>query len=101
MEWRPNPGSIATEVPFERKLPTLTKLEATPGDRIDLRTSGQVEESHLLNDEQAKVFFNSSYMKEVLKSPNKFTMIDRILQTESNISLHHRERLRKSWSTEM
>ena len=55
---------------FGRKTPTLTKPEATPGDRIDLRILGQNEESCLLNEKQPKVFLISSLMKQVLKSPN-------------------------------
>ena len=35
---------------FDRKPPTPTKPEATPGDSIDLRMSGQPEEPHTLNE---------------------------------------------------
>ena len=63
------------EVLFERKPPTFTKQEATPRDRIDLRISGQSEEHFFLNEREAKVFLISTLMKQVLKSPNKSTMI--------------------------
>ena len=59
--------------------PTLTKPQATLGDRINLRTSGQPEEPHTLNERQAKVFLKSSLMKQVLKSPNKSTMINDLM----------------------
>ena len=71
--------SLAGEVLFGRKHPTLTKPEATPGDRIDLRISGLLAELYTLNHEEAKVFLISSLMKQVLKSPNKSTMIIRVL----------------------
>ena len=48
--------TFAGEVLFERKLTTITEPEATPGDRIDLRTSGQRELPHTLTEKQAKVF---------------------------------------------
>ena len=67
---------FAGEVVFGRKTPTLTEPEATPGDRIDLRVSGQPEEPCLLNEKQPKVFLISRLMKQVLKSPNKSTMIN-------------------------
>ena len=41
---------FAGEVAFERKTPTSAKPEATPGDRIDLLTSGQPEEPCLMNE---------------------------------------------------
>ena len=66
--------TFAGEVLFERKPPTLTKPEATPGDRIDLRISGQPEEPQLLNEREGKTFLISSLMK-VVHSPNKSTMI--------------------------
>ena len=62
--------TVACEVLFERKLPTLRMLEATPGDRIDLRISSQPEERQLLNDRDAKAFLISSSMKQVLKTPH-------------------------------
>ena len=43
---------------FERKPPTLTKCEATLGDRIDLRTSGQPEEPYLLHERQANIYIS-------------------------------------------
>ena len=48
-------------------LPTSIKPEATAGERIDLRISGQPEELCTLNEKEAKVFFISSSMKQVLK----------------------------------
>ena len=61
---------------FERNLPTLTKPEATLGDRIDLRISGQPEEPHPLNDREANVFLISRLMKQVFESPKKSKMIN-------------------------
>ena len=50
------------------------------GDRVDLRTSGQLEERHLLNERQTNVFITSSLMKQVLKSPSKSTMIKDLMK---------------------
>ena len=52
-----------------KETPTVTKSEATLGDSIDLRKSGQHEELCTLNERQATVFLISSLMKQVLKSP--------------------------------
>ena len=75
--------SFAGDVSFERKLPTLTKLEETPGDRIDLRISGQPEEPYQLNDKQARAFLTSSLIKQVFKSPNKSTRINDVVKSDS------------------
>ena len=40
----------ASEVSFERKTPTSIKPEVTPGDRFDLRISGQPEEPYTLHE---------------------------------------------------
>ena len=66
--------TFAGEVSFERKHRLLTKSEATPGDRFDLRMSRQFEEPCLLNERQATLFLISSLMKQVSKSPNTLTM---------------------------
>ena len=73
---RTGQGGLFLRVKFRSKGNFLasTKLEATLGDRIDLRMSGQPEEPHLMNERQAKVFLMSSLMKQVLESPNKSTM---------------------------
>ena len=42
--------TFAGEVFFERKTPNVTKPEAIAGDRCDLRKSGHLEESYLLNE---------------------------------------------------
>ena len=56
--------TFAGEVLIERNFRTLTKPEeATLGDRIDLRISGQPEEPHPLNEREANVFFISSLLK--------------------------------------
>ena len=52
----------------------MTKPEATPGDRIDFRKSGQPEEPNTLKEKEAQVFLISSLMTQVSKSPNKSTM---------------------------
>ena len=74
----------------------MTKSEATPGDRFDLRMSGQLEEPCLLNERQATLFLISSLMKQVLKSPNTSTMsndliskFQRRMQTTSIDTLYH------------
>ena len=66
----------------EGNLPTMTKLEATPRDRIDSRISGQPEEPFFffLNERQAKEFLISSLLKQVVKSPNKSTMINDLIK---------------------
>ena len=74
--------TFAGVVLFERKPPILTKTEATPGDRIDLRTSGQPEEPYLLNEKHAKVFLISSLVSQVLKSPNKTMTNDMFLRSK-------------------
>ena len=55
--------TFAGEFLFVGKLTTLTKLEATPGDRIGLRMSGQLEELFTMNEQQAKVFLISSLLR--------------------------------------
>ena len=75
--------TFAREVIFERKPLTLTKPEATPGDRIYLPISGQPKEPHLLNDREVKSFLISSLMKQVLKSLNKSTMINELIRNHS------------------
>ena len=82
--------TFADEVMFERKPPTSTKPEATLCDSIDLRISGQPEELCTLNVRQAKVFLISSLMKQVLKSPNKSTMINDLIK---NYSKKHAEKV--------
>ena len=95
---------FAAEVFFERTplppSPTMNspKQEAAPGDRIDLRISDQPEEPHTLKENHAKVFLFSSLIKQVLKSPNKQTMINdlikkiyREMQNKSITILHHIE----------
>ena len=64
---------------FDRITPTLTKLEATPGDRIDFRISCQP-------DRDAKSFLISSLMKQVLKSSNKSTNINDLIKTHSQMN---------------
>ena len=59
--------TFAGEVLFERKAPTLTKPQATPGDRIDLRMSGQPEELNPLNEKQAQIFLIASLVKKSLE----------------------------------
>ena len=61
----------------------LTKPEATPGDRIDLRISGQPEEPYRLNEKRAKVFITSSLVKQFLKYSNKSTMINDLIKDYS------------------
>ena len=82
--------TFADEVMFERNTPTSTKPEATLGDSIDLRISSQPEELCTLNVRQAKVFLISSLMKQVLKSPNKSTMINDLIK---NYSKKHAEKV--------
>ena len=66
--------------------PTVTQPEATLGDRIDLRISGQPEEPYPLNERQAKVFFIFSLMKQVLKFPNKSTESNDLIKNHSQKS---------------
>ena len=47
--------TFAGEVLFEWKPSTLTKAEATPGDRMDLRIPGQLEEPCLMNENLAHI----------------------------------------------
>ena len=68
---------------IERKAPTLTTPEVTPGERIVLRISGQPEEPSLLNERQAKVLPICSSMKKVLRSPNKSTMFNNLIKNYS------------------
>ena len=92
--------TFAGEVLFEWKPSTLTKAEATPGDRIDFRISGQLQEPCPMNEKLAhvrptrKTFFSerekqksfcliSSLMKQVLKSPNQSTMINDLINNYS------------------
>ena len=77
--------TFAGEVLFERTptLPTLTKLESTPGDRIGLHISGQPEETYTLNENEANVSLTSSLMQQVLKSPRKSTMINDLIKYPS------------------
>ena len=70
----------AGDVLFERKTLTLSKLEASPGDRSGLRISGQPEEPHLLNGRRAEAFLISRLMKQVLKSPSKSTVINDLIK---------------------
>ena len=48
--------TFAGEDLFERKLPTSVKPEATPGERIDLRISGQLKVPHT-EDEKVEHHF--------------------------------------------
>ena len=77
--------TFASEVLFETTptLPTLSKLESTPGDRIGLRISGQPEETYTLNENEANVSLTSSLMQQVLKSPRKSTMINDLINYPS------------------
>ena len=49
--------TFAGEVLFERKPPTSIKPEATPGERVDLRISGQPKVPHTKNENAEKAFF--------------------------------------------
>ena len=62
---------------------TLTKLEATLGDRIDVRISGQLEELYLQNEREAKVFLISIFMRQVMRSPNRSTMVNDLINNYS------------------
>ena len=75
--------TFSGDVLLERKTTTLTKLEATLGDRIHLRISGQPEGHHPLNEREANIFLISSLMKQVLKSSNKSTMINGLINSHS------------------
>ena len=75
--------TFAGKVLFERHSPTSIKPDAAPRDRIDLRTSGQPEERETLNEKEAELFLISSVMQQVLKSPNKSTMIHDLINNYS------------------
>ena len=66
--------TFAGEVLFERKPQTSVEPEATLGERIDLRISGQREIPHT-EDEKAKTLLVSSLTQQVVNSPSKSTMI--------------------------
>ena len=98
--------SFAGEVMVENETPTLTEPVATPGDSIDQRISGQPEEPYLLNEKQANVFLTSSLMKQLLKSPNKSTLINDLIKNPAQKNENSRSvpcatsKFRKSCSTE-
>ena len=78
--------TFAGEVVFERAfscLPTSIKPRATPGERLDLRTSSQPEEPFSRNEKEANTFLISSLTKEVLKPPKKSTMITDLIKNYS------------------
>ena len=59
----------------------MTKPEATPGDRLDLCISGQLEEPQFAEREgDAKAFLISCLMKQVLKSPKISTIFDGLIK---------------------
>ena len=60
---------------FERKLPTSIKPEATPGEQIDLRISGEPEELYTQHDREDIAFLTFSLKKQILNSPQKSTII--------------------------
>ena len=72
--------TFAGDVLFERKTPDF---DNAGGDGIDLRISGQPAELRLLNGRGAKTFLISSFKKQVLKSPNKSTMINDLIKNYS------------------
>ena len=55
--------TFASEVLFEGKTQTLTKPEATLGDRIDLRISGKLEERQTMNESDAEALLISNLVK--------------------------------------
>ena len=73
---------VTLEVKFcsEGSHPTSIKPEATPCDRLDLRTLGHPEESCTLCEKEAKSFHISTLTKEVSNSPTKSTMITDLIK---------------------
>ena len=72
------------------------RQEATPGDRMYLRISVQLEELYLLNHRETTVFLISSLTKQVLSSLHKSAMITDLVknyakekQKESIAILYH------------
>ena len=63
--------TLAGEVLFEMKPLTSIKLEATPGDRIDLRISGQL----CLRRKSGNTFLTSRLTRQLLNSPNTSMLI--------------------------
>ena len=72
--------TFAGEVLFERNPPTSIKPAATPGERIDLRTTGQPEVPHAQHEKSGKTYLISSLTKQVLNSPNKSTIIAKFIR---------------------
>ena len=66
--------TFAGDVLFEMKPATSIKREATPGERIDLRISGQPEGPHTQDDKAYKTFLIFSLTRQVLSSPVELTM---------------------------
>ena len=64
----------ASEVLLEKQTPTLIMPEATLGELIDLRISGQPEVQNTV-DEKAKRFLESSLTKRVWNYPTKSVLI--------------------------
>ena len=56
---------------FERNPPTSIKPAATPGERIDLRTTGQPEVPHAQDEKSGKTFLISSLTKTSLDFSNQ------------------------------
>ena len=74
---------------YERKPPTSTKTEATLDDRIDLLVSDQPEELYLLNEREREtnVFLISNKINQVLKFPNKSTMVNGLIKNYSQMNV--------------
>ena len=75
--------TFAGDVLFGRKHSTLTKPEATLGDRIDSQISGQPEEPETLNKKEATIFLISSLMKQLLKFPKKSASVNDMIKNHS------------------
>ena len=75
---------FAGEVLFESKYPDFNQAAGDSGpQRWFARIWGQPEEPRLLHERDAQLFLISSLMKQVLKSPNKSTMIDDLINNYS------------------
>ena len=58
------------------------------GHRIDSLISGQHEELYTQNGKEANIFLISRLTKQVLKSPNKSTMINDLIKKDSQKTQH-------------
>ena len=83
--------TFACEVLFKRNRPTLTKPEATPGERIDLRISGRPKVPRTTDEKAEKAFLISGLTQQDLYYPNKSTMIADLINNYAQTKTEHVE----------